>query len=237
MSRGRFAETLGHHSGIHRPSRLLRPRIKAWQSRHGRSPIILTSSLPFFLTQLLHGNVHEGENLAKAMRRIKAGAKDKEGGDQALLDKLTDAADKLLTMGYHNVFTDDKTQVCACVKCAACAFILLVWVQGLGVDSTPFRVQPAHSSTCGARVRARVPGTCVHSRACVFGVADVVVAVQIGGRLQAAQQQAQTKEQGASQAEAFAAMMAFDDGRQWEYQFPQVGPISTPLPRGSFFRR
>ena len=51
------------------------------------------------------------------MRRIKAGAKDKEGGDQALLDKLTDAADKLLTMGYHNVFTDNKTQV---------------WVSGFG---------------------------------------------------------------------------------------------------------
>jgi hypothetical protein len=202
---GGLVRSLGHHSGMHHPFRVLGPRAKIWQSQPGCidtcAPKKIDPRPPLFRTQLLHGNVHEGENLAKAMRRIKAGAKDKDGGEQALLDKLTDAADKLLTMGYHNVFTDNKTQVCSCVSCGARASI-------------------SHA------VRA-----CVHSRVCVFGVVDVVVAAQIGGRLQASQQQAQTKEQGASQAEAFAAMMAFDDGRQWEYQFPQVGPISTQLSR------
>lgn len=62
------------------------------------------------LLKLLHASVHEGENLAKAMRRIKGG-KGVEGGDAALFDKLTDAADKLLSQGYHNVFSDSKTQI------------------------------------------------------------------------------------------------------------------------------
>uniref|UniRef100_A0A6T8IK50 GYF domain-containing protein n=1 Tax=Hemiselmis andersenii TaxID=464988 RepID=A0A6T8IK50_HEMAN len=60
------------------------------------------------LLKLLVANVHEGENLAKAMRRIKAS---QSKGSKELFDRLTDAADKLLAGGYHNVFSDGKAQI------------------------------------------------------------------------------------------------------------------------------
>uniref|UniRef100_A0A7S0YWX8 GYF domain-containing protein n=1 Tax=Hemiselmis tepida TaxID=464990 RepID=A0A7S0YWX8_9CRYP len=101
------------------------------------------------LLKLLLANVHEGENLAKAMRRIKASPSD---GSKALFDQLTEAADKLLAGGYHNVFSDGKAQIAARAQAAAA------------------QTQP---------------------------------------------------DAGAAQAQAMAAMAAVDDGRHWEYHFPE----------------
>mmetsp|Transcript_19823 Transcript_19823/g.38505 ORF Transcript_19823/g.38505 Transcript_19823/m.38505 type:complete len:383 (+) Transcript_19823:160-1308(+) len=110
------------------------------------------------LLKLLIANVHEGENLAKAMRRIKASESE---GSKALFDKLTDAADKLLASGYHNVFSDSKGQ--------------------------------------------------------------------IGGRLGAESKQ----KDAVDQAEVMAAMAAVDDGRQWEYQFPEGSYVAADIKKMS----